>query len=385
MSAETSSKPNIFAAGSEGRKASLEELIRGEIGERGPVSFARFMELALYHPELGYYERHPKQTGRSGDFYTSVSVGSLFGELLGFEFAARLTGVPGRVSLAEAGAHDGELARDILGYLEEYRPGLFERLDYRMIEPSPRRREAQAAKLGRFRERVVWREDWAAAGAFRGICFSNELLDAMPVHVLRWSAAERGWREWGVEWRAGRFEWAALPEEASEAAGMAPEIARGLAEVLPDGYGIEVCPGAVKWWGEAARALEAGWLMTADYGLAAEEWFRPERTNGTLRGYHRHKSSGNVLEDPGERDITAHVDFGRITAAGEAAGLVTEGLERQEIFLKRVVERIEADPGNFPLWTPMRYRQLKSLMHPEHLGRAFRFLAQRREIGVNSG
>ena len=122
----------------------VEQIIAREIAESGAISFARFMELALYHPSHGYYVRHLKQTGREGDFYTSVSVGSLYGELLAFDFAARLQqlGAP-EVSLIEAGAHDGQLARDILSYLAEYQKETFRRVTYTIIEPSPNRAQKQ--------------------------------------------------------------------------------------------------------------------------------------------------------------------------------------------------------------------------------------------------
>ena len=143
------------------------------------------MELALYHPSHGYYERNLKQTGREGDFYTSVSVGSLYGEMLGMEFARRLGELwPGNVSLIEAGAHDGQLACDVLSYLGEYQKHVFRRVEYVIIEPSVSRAHRQVETLLRFQGKVRWVRSWEEIGEFRGICFSNELLDAMPVHVF---------------------------------------------------------------------------------------------------------------------------------------------------------------------------------------------------------
>ena len=174
----------------------LEDIIRGEINTAGAISFARFMELALYHPSHGYYERNLKQTGREGDFYTSVSVGSLYGEMLGMEFARRLGELwPGNVSLIEAGAHDGQLACDVLSYLGEYQKHVFRRVEYVIIEPSVSRAHRQVETLLRFQGKVRWVRSWEEIGEFRGICFSNELLDAMPVHVFRWDTGAKNWRE----------------------------------------------------------------------------------------------------------------------------------------------------------------------------------------------
>lgn len=387
MSRETPSKPNIFSSIRSAQTAKLEEVLRAEIQQGGAVSFARFMELALYHPELGYYQRPEKQTGRSGDFYTSVSVGSLYGELLAFEFADRLRALPGEPRLAEAGAHDGQLARDILSYLREYRGELFERLTYWIIEPSGRRRREQEAKLEPFAGKVQWHGGWSETGPFRGICFANELLDAMPVHLFRWSAAARKWREWGVGAEAGGFLWVELPVGRSSAAAvrLLPEIPPELAEVLPDGFAHEVSVEAVNWWAEAAVHLEEGWLVTADYGFEQGDFLQPERGDGTLRAFARHTASKDVLSTPGERDITAHVNFTRIREAGETHGLSTEGLARQGTFLKGVLEKVNRAPEEFPRWTPARYRQLASLIHPEHLGRAFQFLIQQRTPEQNGG
>lgn len=380
MSAETSSKPNIFSAAKTRDGEGLEEIIRAEIEKDGVISLARFMELALYHPELGYYQKHTRQTGRSGDFYTSVSVGSLYGELLGYEFARLLEPLSGPVSLVEGGAHDGELARDLLRYLQQYRPELFERLSYVILEPSAKRRREQEARLEIFGGKIQWQRGWERGFEFRGICFSNELLDAMPLHPFRWSTSIRRWREWGVGVLKGEIAWVPLPPERREtgAAKLLPEVPPELAEVLPDDFSIEVCPYALNWWASAACALQEGYLWTADYGFTQEEFLRPERQEGTLRGYSRHRASRSVLEAPGSQDITAHINFTHLITTGERCGLSTQGFLQQGAYLKTILEKIQRSPADFPLWTPMRYRQLTSLMHPEHLGRAFRILVQAR-------
>ena len=149
-----------------------------------------------------------------------------------------------------------------------------------------------------------------------------------------------------------------------------------LLDILPDAYTIEISPAAETWWREAASVLNRGKLLTIDYGFTSEEQFSPSRLNGTLRAYHRHQVTNDVLANPGEQDLTAHVDFSTIQAAGESVGLRTETFFTQPQFLTRIVEKIFKQPGSFGAWGQKQTRQLQSLTHPEHLGRAFRVLIQ---------
>jgi SAM-dependent MidA family methyltransferase len=202
----------------------LTEIIRAEIVEGGPMPFARFMALALYHPEFGYYEKDTGQVGRRGDFVTSVSVGAVFGQLLAFRFAKWLRAIAGPVRIAEAGAHDGSLAGDILEWLAANDEPLFERLTYSITEPSAKRRSWQAKRLAKFAGQVEWHDSPADAPEIRGVIFSNELLDAFPSHRIGWDAAKRDWFEWAVSWRDGGFRW-----ERRVLAAVAPDLAKRVA------------------------------------------------------------------------------------------------------------------------------------------------------------
>jgi SAM-dependent MidA family methyltransferase len=360
----------------------LFEKIASAIKAGGTITFARFMELALYCPEYGYYEREKDILGRRGDYYTSVNTGSVFGELLAAQFARWRTeaGSHGLWQIVEAGAHDGRLAADILGWLRDNCPEIFDSVEYRIGESSPRRRQWQQDTLGKLEAKVRWPGQFApsriggsAESGINGVIFSNELLDAMPVHRVGWDADSREWFEWGVAMLSGEFIWQRrdrdpLNDEAIEA------LPKALLNVLPDGFVLEFSPRAEGWYAAAARALRRGKLLTIDYGLTSEEILSPERTSGTLRAYHQHRLTSNVLSQPGEQDITAHVNFSRLQAIGEAAGLVTEIFSWQDTFLTKIAARDLEKP-----WSPEKIRQFQTLTHPEHMGRKFRVLVQSRQ------
>jgi SAM-dependent MidA family methyltransferase len=357
----------------------IAEIVRDEIVARsGAMPFVRFMELALYCPNLGYYEAKKDTVGRRGDFYTSVSVGSLFGELLAFQFAEWLDEIrePGRrVQIVEAGAHDGQLARDILTWLESSRPDLFEKLEYCILEPSSGRREWQRDTLECFAGRIRWLPglDASTPSSITGIIFSNELLDAFPVRRLGWDANKKKWFEWGVAMGGEKLVWTKL-ELAEDDAPLAG-VPQPLLDALPDNFTTEISPAAAAWWRLAAGSLKRGKLMTADYGLDEENFYVPSRVNGTLRAFYRHHFAEDMLAHVGEQDLTAHVNFSEIQRAGEGAGLTTEFSSTQAKFLTGILEKTLKDKS-FGEWNSARGRQFQTLTHPEHLGRAFWVLVQ---------
>lgn len=361
----------------------LDEIIRTEIiGRDGRIPFARLMELALYCPQFGYYDRIENKLGRDHDYFTSVSTGPLFGNLLAFQFTSWLDKFRDvEVQVLEAGAHDGRLAFDILSWLDANQPELLRRLQFWILEPLKSRMAAQRQTLGRFAGKVSWFHDWHALprSGVRGVIFSNELLDAMPVHRLGWDASSGKWFEWGVAVRGTGLDWTRLELEPHLI--VSSPLARIPAEllaVLPDSFTTEICPAATDWWSRAAKTLRSGQLMTLDYGLETEQFFRPERSNGTLRAYLRHQVNSDLLTRLGEQDLTAHVNFTVLREAGEAAGLRTEGTVSQSEFLTRILAAAAAEqPDRFA--TPTWKREFQTLTHPEHLGRAFKVLVQSRQ------
>jgi SAM-dependent MidA family methyltransferase len=359
----------------------LTEVIRREIVEQGGVlPFIRFMELALYCPNLGYYETKKDNVGRHGDFYTSVSVGDLFGQLLAFQFAEWLQ-EPANAGLriVEVGAHDGQLAKDILTWLQSNRPHLFGRIKYCIIEPSRRRQEWQRESLKSFDGRVDWLSGFGDLNPSRlnGVIFSNELLDAFPIHRLGWDAQKKKWFEWGVAANGDSFEWSKIEKFSNGLSTLVPNLPSSLLEVLPDDFTIEINSAARDWWRLAATSLNSGKLMTIDYGLPGDEFFLPSRKNGTLRAFFKHHFADDLLANPGEQDLTAHVNFSEIQKTGEEAGLSTNLFSTQGNFLTQILEKT-LKGKNFGEWTSARGRQFQTLTHPEHLGRSFRVLIQSR-------
>jgi SAM-dependent MidA family methyltransferase len=362
----------------------LANVIYRQIREAGPIPFARFMELALYCPELGFYERFPHRIGKSGDYFTSVSVGPLFGRLLGFKFARwlrELTSVPDastqQVQLLEAGAYNGQLARDVLTWFVEHAPSLLEVLQYLILEPSENQEAWQRATLGELGRHVRWMRDWSAVtlGGIHGVIFSNELLDAFPVHRLGWDATHRAWFEYGVGLRENQLVWCRMPLT-DIAKSVVPEVPDPVKELLPDGFVVEASPAACRWWRHAATALGRGRLLTIDYGFDQGLALDPGRPKGTLRAYRGHLQVADLLADPGDQDLTAHVAFQALSETGEREGLRTRVMVSQARFLTGIVEEIMQLHAPGFEWTQRQRSQFQTLTHPDHLGDRFKVLIQ---------
>jgi SAM-dependent MidA family methyltransferase len=261
--------------------------------------------------------------------------------------------------------------------LQAYRPKLYERLEYVIMDPSAQRQGWQKEMLGDHTGKISWVPEWSGAKKpFCGIIFSNELLDAFPVHRLGWDAKAGHWFEWGVSLNGDIFSWVRMKLEIPSV--MLPHAPGELLAVLPDGYTIEISPAAGQWWRAAAERLSRGKILTIDYGLTDDDLFLPTRKNGTLRAYHQHHLADDVLARPGEQDLTAHVNFSSLQKIGESCGLATDSFLTQSQFLTRILEKTTRADASFGAWTPARARQFQTLTHPEHLGRSFRVLTQSR-------
>ncbi|GAB4251127.1 class I SAM-dependent methyltransferase [Deferrisoma sp.] len=300
------------------------QAIRDEIRARGPIPFARFMELALYHPEGGYYAAGRVRIGADeGDFTTAPHLSRLFGRCLArwVEAADRALGRPDPFVLVEGGPGEGRLARDLLDALAERNPDLYRRLRYAADEASPALDRRRRDLLAPHAERCLA----AAPEGFEGVYLSNELVDALPVHRLR--GAGPGLREAFVDRDGEGFvEVWAEPSEAAR------RFLDGYAPPLGD-WEVEIRPAAGAWLGRVAGLLGRGYVLTIDYGDRADRLYGPHRPRGTAVAYRAHRLVEGLLADPGEQDLTAHVDFTHLVEAGRALGLEPLDLRNQREFL----------------------------------------------------
>jgi SAM-dependent MidA family methyltransferase len=346
----------------------LEERLHSRIATEGPLSFHDFMAAALYDPAQGYYASGKVRIGRQGDFITSVSVGSHFGALLARQLIEvwELLGRPAPFEIVEQGAHDGTLAADILAGLERFAPKCWVKLT--IVEPVALWRAKQAERLaGRL---VTWVRDVESLDPFAGVHFSNELVDAFPVHRVR--RVGDGWMEQCVSSSAGVLVFVDRPI-ASE------RLAMHLEKLppLPEGIVTEVNLDALDWVEGIASKITRGVVLAIDYGHPRADYYVPHRREGTLEAAAAHRREFDPLSRPGEMDLTAHVDFTSLAEAAEAAGLRTLGFTDQHHFLVGLSQLHFAE-GTQP--DPVELRAFQMLAHPTMLGRTFKVLGLGRGI-----
>jgi SAM-dependent MidA family methyltransferase len=352
----------------------LPDLIRAEIAHRGPIPFRDFMERALYHPEHGYYTSRAR-IGREGDFFTSVSVGPLFGALLARQFAEMWERLerPEVFTIVEQGAHRGDFAADVLAHLREHAPAFHACVKYAIVEPSPRARETQRNALDTFAEKTKWFASLDELPRFTGVHFCNELLDAFPIHLVKRTGS--GWLERHVDFRKGAFVFVDLP--LSNPALGAP-LAR-LPEV-PDGYVTEINLAALDLIEALSTKLDLGYVLAIDYGFPRDEYYRPERTDGTLSAYAAHRREPNPLARPGEIDLTAHVDFTTLVERALTLGFDLDGFTDQHHFVVGLSRlHFEDAPPTTPA-AQKELRELQTLMHPNLMGRGFKALGLSKKV-----
>ena len=356
--------------------------IASEVTACGPIPFVRFMELALYHPQFGYYMRSSKpaaeRIGRTGDFYTSSDVHPILGQALAkqAEQMDRLLGEPSPFTIVEMGAGKGLLARHILSTSQRDYPSLLNRLRYVLIERSPAMREAQRINLAPWLERpdlITWVNDLASIppDSLTGLCLSNELVDSFPVHRLQRTA--HGVEELWVDYRGGRFVECFKPLSSDRLA----SHLRRIPSDWPEGYRTEINLHALDWMTRVAQRLNRGFVLTIDYGHTAQDLYGADRTRGTFLCYRQH----TVHEDPflhvGEQDMTTHVDFSSLVTVGEEHGLQTTGFTNQMSFLMGLgVEQMLAglDQNSPELTAAIQ------LLKPNGMGTTFKVLVQHKAV-----
>jgi SAM-dependent MidA family methyltransferase len=348
----------------------LRQKIEAEIERAGPIPFSRYMEMCLYDEELGYYMRHAEQFGKAGDFYTSSDVHAVFGRLLARQFAEiwQILGSPAPIELWELGPGRGLFARDVLDWSEKKFPAFYAALEYVAVERSRVLQEKVAANLdrhlrcGRARAQAGFPEKFGDPA----IVFANEFFDALPVEVV----SRSGQLMVGVE--KGRF-----VESFEPASPAVLELIDRYAVHPEHGERVEAPLVAQETMARLARALQRGCMVAVDYGYTREEQLAG-RHRGTVMAFREHAVSATPYDAPGEQDITAHVNFSGLEAAGVDAGLTPFGLVTQAQFLMGIGESNQfADAfeecGNRQEQAKVAL-QLKHLVTPAGMGETFHVL-----------
>jgi len=347
----------------------LIQIIRAEIGANGPISFARFMELALYHPDRGYYASGRANIGRRGDFFTSVSVGPLFGKLLAAQFVEiwEKLGRPGDFEIVEQGAHDGVFAADALRALRQSAGECFAATSYCIVEPFPIWQERQEKNLHEFAEKTSWVASIDEIAPFVGIHFSNELFDSLPVHLIVSGGVANGatvWHEKFVTVAADNFAFAIANVSRSG-------LQLDHLGFFPAGFEAEVNLAAPKLMSEITAKLSRGLVLTIDYGFPRTEFYSLHRSQGSLQVRAKQKKLSSPFQQIGLADISAHVEWTSLAEAAQSSGTRPTGFADQHHFLTGIISKFfpEAD------FDASEKRALQTLLHPEMLGRNFQVLA----------
>lgn len=363
----------------------LEETLTGIIidciKKEGPITFERFMEMALYYPGLGYYTSEREKIGPEGDFYTSPDVHPIFGKVLAGQFYEMWSRMeqPGRWQLVEYGAGKGLLARDVMIHLREKHPQSFEALSYFIIEAGPffiSKQKEVLEDAGIPAEKVKWVDKPSCTHGGEGITgsfFSNELVDAFPFHRVR--QGKDGLKEIYVDYQKGEF----------------VEIEGPLSDPCLSDYfdeeGIHLEPEQTaevnlrsrSWLREMSENLNRGFILTIDYGSIAEDLYIKARFNGTMRCFRRHRLVENPFDDIGAQDITASVNFTSLRRWGEEFGLKTAGLFTQADFLINagILELVGGrDDYRHDEDSYSTANAVKKLILPGGMGSVFRVLVQ---------
>jgi len=359
--------------------SALTEMFAGRIRASGPITFAEYMRECLYHPVHGYYSRTSAR--RFGDYYTSVDVHPIFGRLLARQFAEMWTllGSPRPFVLVESAAGVGRLAGHILDFSARALPDFYAALEYVAVERSAARRADHAANLA---VHVAAKRASSSAEIPRpipvGCIFSNELLDALPVHRV---ATEGGaLREIFVGFDGARFMDVVGNPSMPALQGYFEE--QGIA--LEEGHQAEVCFEACDWIESAGRVMQRGFVLTIDYGHEARILYDQRHNRGTLLAYRDHAVSENPYDAPGEQDLTSHVNFTALDLWGRRSGLVRSGLVTQSQFLVALGRGNEFadlyEPGQTEMEKLRTRLLLKNLIHPEGMGEKFQALIQHKGI-----
>ncbi|MFQ5963150.1 MAG: class I SAM-dependent methyltransferase [Candidatus Scalinduaceae bacterium] len=353
----------------------LKAVIIDLIEKKGKITFEEFMDLALYHPEHGYYTYKNERIGKRGDFYTSSDVHPVFGELIArqLEQMWRLL-ESGNFTVVEMGAGKGWLCYDIISFIKDKFPDFFEKLDYKIVEISKDFVKKQSGILKEFEDKIKWESFSSDGFTFEPVngCFlSNEFIDSLPVHQV---IVENGClREIYVETNNGEF--FEIIDELS-----IPKLKDYFKELnvnLNEGQKAEVNLKALDWMRNVSSFLKRGFVITIDYGYLAEDLYSENRARGTLMCYYKHTTSENPFSRLGNQDITSHVNFSALMQTGKESGLTTTGYTKQSHFLiaLNILDKMKESHGNIG-----RFLTMKNLILPGGMGDIFKVLIQHKGV-----
>jgi SAM-dependent MidA family methyltransferase len=341
----------------------------------GYISYAEFIEAALYHPEYGYYMKEGVKIGREGDFYTTSNISDLYGRLVAKWYGKLVREYGLSANVCEIGAGTGRFAK---AFIEEWHKSMTEPLSYTLVEASPYHRQIQKESLDTFWElNIIQVENLSDIKDFDGLIFSNELFDALPVHVIQ-----------KVE--GDLFEVIITCQENQLTEVLVPlgneQIQQFLTEHqirMRNSQRIEIPLAMEKMIRTISECMVRGVIVTVDYGYTNEEWQEPARNDGSLRGFHKHQLIDNILLNPGEMDITSHVHLDVLIDEGEKAGLTYIEKLRQDQFLLSIGILNELqdsfDPNPFSELSK-RNRAIKSLIMPGGLSPFFHVILQQKGL-----
>lgn len=363
----------------------LEEELRMEM-KRSPyqsISFQQFMAMCLYHSEVGYYANHRTKLGKDGDFYTSASIGSIMGEMLARYFVDTIKDQSVHqeiVQIVEWGGGTGQLAKHMLDEMREVFPEIYERIQYISVEESEYHVELQKNRLFEHDHCVQWMssEDWFAQGNKVGsIIYSNELLDAFPVHRILYK--ENRYYEIYVEWNEKNKQFEEKPIQITDGPLLQYLNEEGI--TLVEGQKAEINLQAPKWIEQVGKWLEKGLLVTIDYGDQAEEIYAAHRLNGTLMCYRNHQAYDNPYIHVGEQDITAHVNFSSCIRSGLSVGLHNWSLVDQKTFLIQtgIMDKLQNHDMRDPFHpTVKKNRAIRQILWSDQMSELFKVLVQKK-------
>jgi len=356
-------------------KNDLLEFIKAEIDTKGPIPFSRYMEICLYHSSMGYYQKPGTRTGKEGDFFTAPHVHSIFGRTLANWLGKSIREIKvDSPTFLELGPGNGQLAEDILSTwtIKDRPTGVI------LVETSSGGRNALLERLSEFNVSVFGPEDWENLSRFSGFVVANEFFDALPLRLLE--RAENKLLEIHVDYNGHSLEEVMAPARPNS---LDPVVEKMLSK-FPSGHRFEYAPEGRTWLFRVAEKLKRGFFLILDYGETVEALSVPWRSEGTLRCYREHRIVNDPLSNPGQMDITAHVNFTLLREWAMEAGFTVNNYTTQSSFLIRsgildlLAKQLEGREGD--LDATKEWLTVKNLLHDESgMGEVFKVMVLKKE------